>query len=177
MPLAAQGWTRWGAGLRWGGVVAAGTLIVYALGLVISPDLFDDRRVDGGTARLAYETLVRIPLGTVVLEEIAFRGAVPAVVALRWGAVRGYLVASVLFGCWHVLPAWRIDEVNPVLDRVLGRGWAAHASGVTLAVAGTFLAGMWLGWLRARSGSLLTTVLAHTATNSFAYAIAWTVTR
>jgi membrane protease YdiL (CAAX protease family) len=46
-----------------------------------------------------------------------------------------------------------------------------------LAVAGTFLAGLWLCYLRARSGSVLAPVLAHAASNSCAYAVAFVVTR
>jgi len=175
--LAEQGWTRWRVGFRWGLAVVALTALVYVVGLVVVEDLFRDRRVDGGTARMLFETLVRIPLGTVVLEEVACRGALPAVLARRWGVRRAVVVASLLFGLWHVLPAWGIDDVNPVLDRVLGDGWAAQAGGIALAVAGTFGAGLWLSWLRYRSGSLLAPLLAHVGTNSLAYLLAWLVTR
>jgi CAAX protease family protein len=52
---------------------------------------------------LAYHACVRIPLGTVVLEEVAFRSVLPALAARRYGISGGVLIASALFGLWHVL--------------------------------------------------------------------------
>lgn len=66
-----------GSGVRWGGAIA----LVAAVGLGVAlavpalhPLLEDERVGDIGYGLLAYRTLIRIPLGTVVLEEIAFRG-------------------------------------------------------------------------------------------------------
>ena len=89
--------------------------------------------------------------------------------------MRAVVVSSLLFGLWHVLPSWGIGDVNPVVDDLIGAGWVGRTITVALAVAGTFLAGLWLCFVRYRSGSLLAPVLAHVATNSLAYAIAWTV--
>ena len=50
---------------------------------------------------MLFQVLVRIPLGTVLLEEVAFRGVLPALLGAapairwRWGPVIG---ASVAFG-------------------------------------------------------------------------------
>jgi membrane protease YdiL (CAAX protease family) len=173
-----MGFTAWSSGFRWGGVVALATLAIYLAAVVLPPfhDLFEDRRVDASVWSVLYHTLVRIPFGTVLLEEVAFRGVLPALLAVPWGRFRAYLLASVLFGFWHVLPSWRLGDVNPVADRMLGDGAAGQVAGIAFAVAGTFLAGMWLSFLRARSGSILAPMMAHVATNSFGYAIAWVVT-
>ena len=40
-------------------------------------------------------------------------------------------------------------------------------------VLATTVAGVGFGWLRVKSGSLLAPVLAHLATNSLTFAIAW----
>lgn len=173
------GLERWRRGLLVGGVVAAATLALFVLAALVpaTHDLFEDRRVDGGVPRLLYETLIRIPFGTVLLEEVAFRGVLPAVLALRLGGLRAVVAASALFGLWHVLPAWKIGDVNPVAADLLGDGGLGQLTGITFAAAGTFLAGLWLCYLRIRSGSLLAPVIAHVASNSFAYAIAFAVTR
>lgn len=165
----------WRAGAVWGGAVVAVALVAFlaAARLPGLSDLFEDERVDGGTGRMLYETLVRIPFGTVLVEEVAFRGALPALFGLRMGTWRAYGLASLLFGLWHVLPAWTIDDVNPVVDRLLGDGWVGQASGIVLAVIGTVVAGLWLCVLRHRSGSLLAPALAHVGTNSLGFAIAW----
>ncbi len=174
---AEMGFTAWRRGARWGLALAAATLAVYVVALVVpaTADLFDDRRLDEGVPALLYNTLIAIPLGTVVLEEIAFRGALPAVLSKRWTRVRAVVVSSLLFGLWHVLPSWGIGDVNPVVDDLIGEGWVGRTITVALAVAGTFLVGLWWCFVRYRSGSLLAPVLAHVATNSLAYAIGWTV--
>ena len=174
---AEMGFTAWRRGARWGAVLAAVTLAVYLVALVVpaTSDLFDDRRVDVGVPALLYNTLIAIPLGTVVLEEIAFRGALPAVLAQRWSRLHAVVVSSLLFGLWHVLPSWGLGDVNPVVDDMIGEGWVGRAITVVLAVAGTFLVGLWWCFVRYRSGSLLAPVVAHVATNSFAYAIGWAV--
>ncbi len=120
--------------------------------------------------------MLAIPFGTVVLEEVAFRGALPAVLAREWTRVRAVVVSSALFGVWHVLPSWSIGDVNPVVDDILGDGWIARLISVGVAVVGTFVVGLWWSFVRYRSGSLLAPVLAHVGTNSLAYAIAWIVT-
>jgi uncharacterized protein len=172
-----MGFANWRRGAIWGGVLAAATLAILLLTLVVplTRDVFDDRRVDDGVAALGYNTLLAIPLGTVVLEEVAFRGALPAVLAREWTTVRAVVVSSALFGVWHVLPSWGIGDVNPVVDDVLGDGWLGRLISVGGAVVGTFLVGLWWSFVRYRSGSLLAPVLAHVGTNSLAYAIAWIV--
>ena len=49
--------------------------------------------------------------------------------------------------------------------------------GVALTVAGTFvvttIAGVGFLWLRTRSGSVVAPMLAHLATNSLTFAVAW----
>ncbi len=173
------GWQRWTRGLAVGGAVLLATLTVYLIALHApsTRDMFADRRVGGGVARLLYEALLRIPLGTVLLEELAFRSVLPALAARRFGVVRACVLSSALFGLWHVLPAWNIGDVNPVVDAWFGDGALGSTLAVAGAVAGTAVAGLWLCWLRYWSGSVLASMLAHLSTNSLGYVIAWFVTR
>jgi membrane protease YdiL (CAAX protease family) len=48
---------------------------------------------------------------------------------------------------------------------------------VVFAVLGTMLGGLAWCWIRYRARSVLATILAHIATNSVGYVIAWFVTR
>jgi uncharacterized protein len=152
------------SGLRWGGaclaLVAAGYLV--ALAAPALRPLLTDARVEGmGGAEVAYAALVRIPLGTVLWEEVAFRGVLLAVLArllpLRW-AVAG---TAALFGLWHVRPTLAALAANDLVDTAV-----ATAALVLLACAFTALAGVLFAWLRLRSGSLLAPVLLHLSTNS-----------
>lgn len=169
------GLTNWRRGAVWGGTVVAVGLALYLTAAILPPTrgLFDDSRVDGDVGRMLYEVLIRIPFGTVLLEETAFRGVLPAVFARHMSTFRAVLLSSLLFGLWHVLPSLSLSDVNPVLGGLLGDGVAAELGGVVFAVVGTFLLGLWLSFLRYRSGSLLAPVLVHIGSNSFAYAMAW----
>jgi membrane protease YdiL (CAAX protease family) len=147
-------------GLPLAGVVAAG----IGLGLVLPatrPLLEDGRLEDVSGAGLAYHALVRVPLGTVVLEEVAFRGALLGLFARRSTRAWAVTASSVLFGAWHVLPTLDALEANQ-----LASGGAARAVAVAGAVALTGLAGALFCALRLRSGSLVAPALVHTATNS-----------
>jgi membrane protease YdiL (CAAX protease family) len=170
------GFRRWSSGLRWGLAASAIVVGVYAVALALPPtrDLFRDRRVGEGASALAYHALVRIPLGTVVLEEVAFRSVLPAFAARRYGVSTGVAIASVLFGLWHVLPALGIVDVNPVASETFS-GSGGTALAVVGAVLATTLAGIVLCWLRYRSGSVLASVLVHITTNSLGFTLAWLV--
>ena len=173
------GLTRWRSGAAWGAVLFVLTAGVLLLGLTmpVFHEMFHDRRVEAGVGTWLYQVVVRIPLGTALLEEVAFRAVLPALFALRWGVLRGYVAASLCFGLWHVLPALTLNEVNPVMTRWFGTGAGGVAVAVLFAVAGTLVAGLWWCWVRHRSGSVLATVLGHTASNSVAYTIAFLVNR
>lgn len=166
---------------RWTALAVGAVALVLVTGATLgaTQDLFVDRRVTAtGWAEVLYETLVRIPLGTVVLEEVAFRGALPALLT-RWyreRPFRGDLAASALFGLWHVLPAWNVASANPVARDLLS-GAAARPISVTGAVLGTTAVGLVLCWLRRRAGSLAAPIGAHVASNSIAYLLAYLVTR
>jgi membrane protease YdiL (CAAX protease family) len=123
--------------------------------------LLDDQRIAGLDRRqLAYQALVRIPVGTVAWEEIAFRGVLEAslrrVLPEPWAGVAG---ASV-FGLWHIRPTAEALKVN---ELAAGRG--ARILVVTGVVAGTAGAGALLSVLRERSGSLVAPVSLHLAAN------------
>jgi membrane protease YdiL (CAAX protease family) len=173
------GWQRWVRGAVVGGAVLLATLALYvvALSLPSMRDMFHDSRVGGGVATLLYQAALRIPFGTVVLEELAFRSVVPALAARRLGVIRACMLSSVLFGLWHVLPAMSLDNSNSAVGGLLGTGTAGTVLAVVGGVVGTALAGLWLCWLRYWSGSLLAPMLAHLSTNSLGYVIAWFVLR
>jgi membrane protease YdiL (CAAX protease family) len=166
-------------GLRWGAAVSTGLITIYLIGLALpwTRDVFNDDRADVGVQAMLWRTLVAIPLGTVLMEEIAFRGVLPAMFRRRTaghpsGALRADLYASLLFGAWHVLPSLDLTESNQALGDLL-----PGPVGVLLAIAGgvvgTALAGMVLTWLRNRSGSLAAPVMVHITSNSVGYVIAW----
>lgn len=151
------GW-RWGAALL--ALVAAGYVLVLSVP-ALRPLLTDARvaGVDGG--ELAYRVLLGIPLGTVVLEELAFRGVLLAGLARMTSPRAAVAVSAAVFGVWHVRPTLSALALNDVVDGPVLTGLA-----VLLGCLGTAAAGVVLAWLRLRTGSLLAPALVHVATNS-----------
>jgi uncharacterized protein len=168
-----------GHGLRLGAAAAAVLVVVLAVGAALpaARDLFADRRVDQHSVTLLlYHTLVRIPLGTVVLEETLFRGVLLGLPLRRWSPRGAVAFSSVLFGLWHLLPARGVAGFNPVVATAT-QGTVRHVLLMVLAVAATALAGAVFCWLRLRARSLVAPAMLHLAGNSLGYLLAWIVLR
>lgn len=167
-----------GRGVRWGGVGAAVVAVLYGVAMAVpaTRTFFEDRRASADGWTILYRAVVAVPLGTVLLEEVTFRGVLPAVLARRttWWRAAGW--SSVLFGFWHVLPSWNLNSSNEVASSVAG-GHIGRLVTVGFAVGGTFAAGMVFCWLRDRSASLAAPIVLHVSTNSLAYLGAWLVLR
>lgn len=122
--------------------------------------LVADRRVAGLRGRrLAYQALVRVPFGTALLEELAFRGVLFAAWRAE-GEVTAAVVSSAVFGLWHVAPAATMVRLN------------APRTGLVWPIAGTLvvtaLGGAGLVWLRVETGSLAAPFALHATLNSLA---------
>jgi membrane protease YdiL (CAAX protease family) len=160
-------------GLRYG-AVAAGLVTAVVLVAALVPafsSAFDDDRVEIGFGAMLVKALVVIPIGTVLVEELIFRGVLLGLLRRIAPTVVAVLVASILFGLWHVYPAWRGDAENQALVS------AGKLSAVLGTMAATTVAGLVFGWLRVASGSLAAPMLAHCATNSVPFIAAWFVSR
>jgi membrane protease YdiL (CAAX protease family) len=152
------------AGLRWGGLCAALVAAGYAFAVavpVLRPLLTDARVGDMDGAEIAYQVLVRIPLGTVLWEEVAFRGVLLAAGARVLSLPAATALSSVVFGIWHIRPTLSGLAANDVVSGPVATGVAVAVACLATAAAGVLLTG-----LRLRSGSLLAPVLLHVATNS-----------
>jgi uncharacterized protein len=130
-----------------------------------------DKRISSLDGRaIAYQAAVRIPIGTVLWEETAFRGVLQAALRRVLPETATIAVTSAVFGLWHIRPTLQALRVNGLADN-RARAVAGVAAGVVVTGAG----GVLLSWLRARSGSLTAPVLLHLATNSGGPVAAWAV--
>jgi membrane protease YdiL (CAAX protease family) len=164
----------WRRGAVFAAAGVAGVAVVYA-GAALMPatrSAFLDQRylMDVGPAVLT--AFVVIPLGTVLFEEVAFRGVLWGLVCSTRGPGTATVVSSMLFGFWHVLPSLRLNRVNPAVAGLLGTGRAGQLAAVTGAVVFTALAGALLCELRRRSGSLLAPAGLHWAANGLGVLVA-----
>ncbi len=161
---------RMWAGLKYGGavfgIVLAGLLVI---GLIpATNELLRDDRVQVDARAMAFEVAVAVPFGTVLLEELAFRGTLLGLLRRRMSTLSAVAVSSVIFGLWH------IPGVVNGSASATGIGTGAAVVGT---VAATTVAGIGFAWLRLRSDSLIAPMLAHLATNSLTFAAAWIVSR
>ncbi|CAN5859086.1 CPBP family intramembrane metalloprotease [soil metagenome] len=120
--------------------------------------LLADRRAGLRPRELAWQALVRIPIGTAAFEEVAFRGVLFGLIAARHGPRVGLLTSSGVFGLWHIGPTLAALRINEVTS---GRVRACVS-----AVALTTTAGLVLGRLRIAGGHLATPWLAHWTNNA-----------
>ncbi|ASO19512.1 CAAX amino terminal protease self- immunity [Actinoalloteichus hoggarensis] len=166
------------AGLRVGGAATAAISAVGLAALAV-PTLRrafeDDRAADAGVGELLWNVLIRIPVGTVLLEEVAFRGVLPALTGARTGhPTRAMILSAGMFGLWHVLPALRLAGDNRAVEAAVGHG---RLPTVLAGVSSTFVVGLALHALRVRGRGVLAPALVHLATNSGGYLVSWLVQR
>lgn len=153
-------------GLAFGAVAVLA--VVAASLLPVFDEAFADERVTEGSFGLAlYHSLIRIPVGTALYEEVIFRGVLFGVLSRRFSFLSAALVSSVLFGLWHVLPTIDTTRTNPAADL-----FGADVVTVVLGVAATTVIGLAFVWLRGFGRSIATPVIVHLAFNSTAVVVA-----
>ncbi|MGE2731583.1 Rv0804 family intramembrane glutamic endopeptidase [Mycolicibacterium vaccae] len=134
------------SGLRWGGAAAAPVVAVIAASTASGAVRDGMARRDLPRGRRRW-LLLRIPLGTVWSEEVAYRAVLEPAATRAFGPKVGRIVAAAVFGLSHVPDA--------------------RASGDSVAgtVAVTAAAGWVFSWLHSESGSVAAPMLAHLAVN------------
>lgn len=170
-------------GLQVALVATVAVACVYAVGVAIpvTRGAFRDTRYRLGLKAVLYTALVAVPLGTVLFEEVAFRGVLWGLLSRDVGAPAATVLSACLFGIWHVLPALAFARTH---ISVKGSSTvAADRRRVTVTVLATIafttLAGIVFAELRRRSGSLVAPIGLHWATNGLgvlAAARVWAIT-
>lgn len=168
------------SGLRWAGVLVGVVLLgeTAAVALPVTRKAFADTRATSLTGGgVLWHVLVRIPVGTALLEEVAFRGVLYAMLARRYGVVAAIGGSSLPFGLWHVLPSVTLRHANAAVARVVGASTGGTVVTVTGATVGAGLAGVALCELRRRSGGLLAPFALHWSLNGLGLLFAWASSR
>lgn len=164
----------WARGSVFGLVAVAAVAAVYSVAalLPVTRLAFADVRYEMPAGRAMFTAFVLIPVGTVLVEEIAFRGVLLGLFTRhrrpRWGLV----ASSALFGAWHILPSLGLNHSNAAIHAMAGGGAAGQVTAVLAAVGFTALAGILLAELRRRSGSILAAAGLHWAVNALGVLVA-----
>lgn len=157
------------AGLRWGLGVIAVVAAVYLIGVLLpsTRSAFLDARYHLPPASALLTAFVIIPVGTILLEEVAFRSVLWGFLSRHVRVWQAALASSLLFGLWHLLPATAAVTANPALGALMiGFGAWQQVASVAGTVLFTAIGGLVAGELRRRSGSILASVGMHWATNA-----------
>lgn len=153
------------SGLRLGGIAfAAVSAVVISGGLL---GLVADDRTHMSMTSMLLKVLIVIPIGTVIVEELLFRSALHGLLMRLWPGWPAVVIGSLLFGLWHVFPASQGDAVSTDAVEV-GSLLTVLATFVATSIAG----GLFI-WMRERSNSVVAPMLAHLATNSVTFYVAW----
>ena len=149
------------------GASGAVTSMLVAAAAPRTKRLFDDERVprDAHAWERLYQTVIRIPVGTVVFEELAFRGVLLALLRRRLRPPAAVAVDSALFGLWHIVPTVATAKVNGIV----GIPRLALVSGSVLA---TTAGGAVLCALRMRARHVVAPALLHLGFNDAGYLLA-----
>ncbi len=154
-------------GLIWGAAAFALVTAGYVL-VVLSPwggQVLADDRTPQEPAALLLKVLVVIPLRTIVLEEVAFRGVLWGLLRDRFSTRTATLGSAAAFGLWHIPPAFLLLGTNTNLAEASEGSILAVAAVVLAIVVSTGLAGVLLAELRRRTGSLWAPIGLHAGTN------------
>jgi len=163
---------RWHPGTAACRLAAATTAACLMAGTIpVTRPLLHDKRITALPGRaIVYQVAWRIPVGTVLWEEIAFRGVLQAALRRVMSEPAAIAVTSCVFGAWHIRPTAAALRVNGLAG---DRGQAAVR--VAAGVAATTAGGALFSWVRARTGRLAAPALLHLATNCVAPVVAWAV--
>jgi membrane protease YdiL (CAAX protease family) len=149
-----------GAGLA--AVALVAPLYVLALFEPSAHLVADDRVAELSTSQVALQALIRIPFGTALFEEFAFRGVLFGILSRR-GDLFGAVASSVPFGLWHIRPTLEVIDANAPDANA-----AVVGSLVLAAVVVTAAAGLGFCWLRTRGGGIWAPTVLHAGINSLA---------
>jgi uncharacterized protein len=153
--------TTWRTGLRWGGAAVGVAALGYGVAFLLpaTRPLLENPGVESSSSsQLVLRALLLIPVGTVLCEELAFRGVLHGLTERAWAgrlwAGRGviFMVASA-FAVWHLAGALASPVGGiPVL-------------GVVVVLLVTALGGVVMSVVRRRTGSLFASIGIHLGTN------------
>ncbi len=170
---------NWVHGLAWAAACIAIISIGMAAGVAIPRlhPLFADERAAGASGvQVAHKSLIEVPLGTVLLEEIVFRSVLLGLLISMGGTVVGVAGSAFVFGLWHILPALEMHGAHSLTSQ-LGSGWRGKLATVGATILATGSAGVLFAMLVVWSGSVLAPMGLHWALNSTGSVAAWVVGR
>lgn len=164
----------WVSGLVWGigAIVLIFVIFEAALRTPRTSGAFGDQNIASMPRwKVFWRSLVELPFGTVLFEEIAFRAVLWAMLCRRMDWPTATIITALLFGLWHILPSLDLHVRNPNLTSS-DKPWVARLQAIGGSVLTTAIGGLLFTGLRIVSGSLFAPMGLHWATNGWGYLFA-----
>ena len=172
-PEVGLGRSTWvhGIAIAIGIVLVVGIVIGVAGSIPRLQHLFADERItEVSGLETTRKALLDIPIGTVLIEEFAFRGVLLALGDVLWPLPWAVVWTSVLFGLWHISPALEMHDSHQATQ---GSSWTTVVGTVIF----TGLSGVGFAVLRLWTGSLFPPAALHWAANGTGVVVGWFVHR
>ncbi len=121
---------RLASGARWGGAAAALVLVPVLVGVLlpITRGFYDVPRAHVGFGELLLNVLVIIPVGTIIVEEVGFRGTLLGLLTVIVPGARAIAASALLFGLWHLEPVLTNTHGSGTQVALVGLGTVAATS-------------------------------------------------
>lgn len=154
--------------LVWSVAIFASIFAFLGLVYLLAPDTFLDQRYNQSLTATLVSMLFILPLTTVLLEELAFRGILLGYLLKSSTETRALLLSSILFGLWHVLSSSHVQ-----IDSFLFIKDPPQLLISLVIVFVTGAAGWFFSALRLKTGNLLVPIVAHWSFNGLGMFFAW----
>ncbi len=82
-----------------------------------------------------------------------------------------------LFGLWHILPSFSLDESNQEVAKQVSNPLVLQLAGTIGSVLVTATVAMAFSWMRNRSDSVAAPAVFHTTSNSLGTLLSWIAQR
>jgi membrane protease YdiL (CAAX protease family) len=134
---------------------------------IVTIEFFKDERYNQSLNYTLYAALALLPLKTVIFEELAFRGIIPALILRFKNQKTATIISSLAFGLWHVSTSLGIGAYSSGKNTTVP---SFIVIGVVICV--TTILGMIFCELRWRSDSLVAPMVVHWFINASAIILA-----
>lgn len=144
-------------GLITGSLMAA----IVTLGLLIAP-LVLGRAIAYGEVEgmspgdLLWRVLVKVPLGTALFEEVAFRGVLQALLLAALRPSLALLAGGIAYGLWHV-----VINLQTIQDTALAESLPLLVLGQIVQMVGVTVGGIIFGLMRLYTGHVAASTIVH----------------
>jgi membrane protease YdiL (CAAX protease family) len=144
------------------GVITALPFMLTIVGMMgisylLKPSIFLDTRYDQSLSAMLVSILILLPLTTVLLEELFFRGLFFGYLNNAVGQIMAIIISSTAFGLWHFYTSKSVNLDGTSISPLF------LSMGVIIVTA---LAGAFLAWLRIKGNNLISPLLVHWTINA-----------